>query len=175
MTVDARNVALGVAIVVGLGVGGLTGFAHTDRASIVDTANGTGTAAESGADWTLVVASEEETLLTVSVEPGDSVALEYTHSVEKTPVRDVYEIREDGLVLTRTEFQSYGAGLPATADVRLENGTFVHEPPATDPGPRSVAPGEVAGHELVVGDDRFDLVALADAPTVVLTVETRRR
>lgn len=162
MNTHASDVALVLAVLAGLAAGAAVGLAHTGGS-------------DDPADLAVVVTDGEgETLLAVPVEPGDSVVLAYTHSVEKTPVRDVYEVRESGLVLTRTEFQSYGAGLPSTADVTLENGTFVHEVPATDPGPLAVSPGEVAGHELVVGDERIDLVDRADGETVVLAVEPSR-
>lgn len=124
---------------------------------------------------TLVVetAEEDRTVLSIPVELGDTVVLEYTHSVEKTPVRDVYTVSEEGLAMVRMEFQSYGAGLPSTADVETtENGTFVYEPPDTRPGPLFVSPGEVAGHDLVVDGTRYDLVERVDGESVVFTLET---
>lgn len=50
------------------------------------------------------------------------VYIDYTHSVAKTKVRDVFVMnRAETLLLTRTEYSSFGAGLPT------ENyGTFEH-------------------------------------------------
>jgi len=68
------------------------------------------------ADRTLVVADAEtgERYLTTPVENGTTVALEYTHSVEKSRVYDEYTVRGDRLEMTRMEFESYGWGYPPT-------------------------------------------------------------
>ncbi|SDL89335.1 hypothetical protein SAMN04487949_0087 [Halogranum gelatinilyticum] len=110
----------------------------------------------------LVVEDAEtgETLLTVPVEEETVVALEYTHSVEKTPVLDVYAVRDDELVMTRMEFESFGWGLPARANVTNENGTFVFDPEGSF-SELYVTPGTVADHRLHVGDRTYDLVTVA--------------
>lgn len=141
-------------VVITLVVGGLAVTAPVDRALVVSDAD-TG-----------------EPLLTVPVEGGTTVDLEYTHSVEKTPVRDSYEVRGAELDNVRMEFSSYGAGLPANQEVRRDDGSFVFDPDRTY-GRLVVSPGSVAGHELVVDEHRYDLVALADGEAVVLTVERR--
>ncbi|MFC6724509.1 DUF1850 domain-containing protein [Halobium palmae] len=97
-----------------------------------------------------------ERLLTVPVDEGDTVSLEYTHSVEKTRVLDQYTVRGDELEMTRMEFESYGWGLPSRADVREENGTFVFDPEGSFEEIH-VTPGDVAHHRLHVGDRTFDL------------------
>ncbi|WP_135830013.1 DUF1850 domain-containing protein [Halorussus halobius] len=120
----------------------------------------------------MVVADAEtgERLLAVPVTEGTTVALNYTHSVEKTPVLDVYAVDGTELEMVRMEFRSYGAGLPARADVTItENGTFVFDPEGSYER-LHVTPGRVAGHELVVGDRTYDLVDLSDARTVTIRV-----
>jgi len=126
------------------------------------------------ADRALVVedAQSGERYLSVPVDEGTVVALEYTHSVERTRVYDEYTVRGTRLEMTRMEFESYGWGLPSGADVTSENGTFVYDPPGNYSSV-SVAPGETAGHELVVGDRRYDLVERTDGRSVTLRV-TRR-
>lgn len=48
-----------------------------------------------------------------AVDINDIISIRYIHSVMKTPVYEHYRIMPDGrLVLTETEFVSYGAGLP---------------------------------------------------------------
>jgi len=106
-----------------------------------------------------------ETYLTAPVEDGSTVAFEYTHSVEKTRVYEEYTVRGDVLEMTRMEFESYGWGLPARANVTEDNGTFVYDPPG-ETTRLTVAPGRVAGHRLHVGDRTYDLVALSDAESV---------
>lgn len=131
-------------------------------------------AAATPADRVLVVedASSGERLIETPVEDGTAVALEYTHSVEKTRVLDAYAVRGDELVMTRMEFESYGWGLPARADVTRENGTFVFDP-AYASDELVVKPGRTAGHELHVGSRTYDLVERSDARAVRLTIERR--
>ena len=138
-----------------------------------------GLAATSGAaeERVLVVENDAgETLLSVPVEENTTVTLAYTHSVEKTPVRDVYAVRNGGLVMTRTEFRSFGAGLPSTVDVeRGPDGSFVYRPPNRRTEELVVATSPIADHDLVVDGRRYDLVALAEGGSVRLRVTTRLR
>ncbi len=47
------------------------------------------------------------------IDINDSISIRYIHSVMKTPVYEHYLVMPDGrLLLTDTEFMSYGAGLP---------------------------------------------------------------
>jgi hypothetical protein len=117
-------------------------------------------------------AETSERLLTVPVERGTTVALEYNHSVEKTPVLDVYTVRDDRLEMTRMEFESFGWGLPSRADVRNVNGTFVFDPGGSYEE-LYLTPGDVAGHRLHVGDRTYDLVDLAGERSVRLHLVQR--
>jgi hypothetical protein len=128
-----------------------------------------------GGQQMLVIEDYEEgtELLSVSVEENTTVVLAYTHSVEKTPVRDIYEVRDGELYVSHMTFRSFGAGLPSTADVeRDERGRFVHDPPDRPTGDVVVAPSAIAGHELVVDGERYDLVGLADGGSVRIRVTT---
>lgn len=122
----------------------------------------------------LVVADADtgEPILVVPVENGTRVTLAYTHSVEKTPVRDVYVVDGNELEMVEMRFQSYGAGLPARANVTRENGWFVFDPKGSY-ATVLITPGEVAGHELWVDDRRYDLVALSGGKSVELFVVQR--
>lgn len=113
-----------------------------------------------------------EELIAVPVSNGTTIGLEYMHSVEKTRVYDGYEVAGDRLVNTRMEFESYGWGLPARANVTRENGMFVYDPPG-ELKELYVKPGTVANHTLIVGDRRYDLVERADASTVRIHLERR--
>lgn len=136
-----------------------------------------GAAAASGGaatDTVLVVTDDDgEELLVTPAEAGTEVTVVYTHSVEKTPVFDVYEVRNGTLVMTRMEFSSYGAGLPSTVSVSETNGRYVYYPPEQNYDPLRVTTGFVADHDLVVGDERYDLAERADGGTVEIRVETR--
>lgn len=114
-----------------------------------------------------------ERLLTAPVENGTTVTLAYNHSVEGSPVRDVYAVRGDRIVMTRMEFASYGWGFPAGANVTRENGSFVSRPDDVRLSELYVSPGDVAGHRLRVGAETYDLVALSNGETVRIHVERR--
>jgi hypothetical protein len=100
-------------------------------------------------------------------EPGELIELRYQHSVERTPVVEVFRIERDGLHLVLMRFSSQGAGLPTEGYVR-EGDHFVLR---TDRrvGDLGLRVSQVAGQHLVAGADRVDLVALAgDGAAVVL-------
>ncbi|GAA0222603.1 DUF1850 domain-containing protein [Halobacterium noricense] len=122
----------------------------------------------------LVVADAEtgEPMLVTPVENGTRVTLAYTHSVEKTPVHDVYAVDGNELEMVEMRFQSYGAGLPANADVTMEEGWFVFDPPGRY-AQVPVTPGDVAKHELRVKDEQYDLAALSGGESVELFVIER--
>lgn len=55
-----------------------------------------------------------ETLGVERVEEGDRFAIHYVHSFDKTPIREVYEIRGEGIVQIREEFEYHAIGLEYT-------------------------------------------------------------
>ena len=118
-----------------------------------------------------------ETYLAAPVTNGSTVALEYTHSVEKTRVYDGYRVDGETLVNTRMEFESYGWGLPARVNVTTVNGTFVYDPeePITELTELSVSPGRIADHTLIVDGSQHDLVARTNARDVSIHIERRSR
>ena len=114
-------------------------------------------------------------LATFSVDEGDEVALEYTHSVERTLVTDVYRVSDGALVSDRMLFSSFGAGLPSEADVERLGDRYVYYPPDMRYEQLSVSTGPIADHDLVVDGDRHDLAAMADNGTVQLRIDTQSR
>lgn len=138
---------------------------------VVAAASTTGVA---GDHPTLVVTDADTgaDLLAVPVHDGSEVTLTYTHSVEKTPVEDTYTVDGTTLDNSRMRFRSYGWGLPAGANVTHEDGWFVYDPDR-EYDAVTVRPAAVAGHELVVAGQTYDLVALAEGGAVTLAVEHR--
>jgi hypothetical protein len=127
-----------------------------------------------GGDRTLVVTHENGTELVADSVDGDTeVVIEYTHSVEKTTVRDVYVPTADGLRMTRTEFSSFGAGLPSRADVTERDGHYVHRPDREAYPTLHLKTGDLAGHDLIVGGARYDLSGTSGGGAVEITVERR--
>ncbi len=112
-------------------------------------------------------------LLAVPVDEGAEVAIEYTHSVERTLVTDVYVVADGALVADRMLFSSFGAGLPSEAEVTREGDRYVYEPPKQRYDELVVSTGPIAGHELVVDGDRYDLADRADGGTVTVRIESR--
>lgn len=117
----------------------------------------------------------DERYLTEPVDSESTVALEYTHSVEKSRVYDEYRVDGETLVNTRMEFESYGWGLPARVNVTNVNGTLVYDPaePITELERLSVSPGRIADHTLIVDGREHDLVAVTDGSDVTLYIEQR--
>ncbi|WP_433629021.1 DUF1850 domain-containing protein [Halomicrococcus sp. NG-SE-24] len=149
------------------------GTAAADRATGTERGGAT-TTTDSGTERVLVVADADtgESILVVPVSEGTKLTLAYTHSVEKTPVRDVYTVNNRRLEMTAMKFQSFGAGLPSRAAVTREGDWFIFDPSGSYRR-LPVVPGSVAGHELVVGDERYDLVALSGGEPVELFVAWR--
>ena len=127
-------------------------------------------------ETTLVVTDETgEEIVVTPVGPDTEIVIEYTHSVERTLVRDVYVAENGTLVMIRMEFSSFGAGLPSEADVVVDEGRYVYHPPRTEYETLRVMTGPIADHDLVVGDDRYDLAGITDGGPVELTVAERAR
>lgn len=133
---------------------------------------GAASAAPGGRVLVVESADTGERVFTAPVDDGTPVALEYTHSVERTRVLDAYVVRGDTLVMTRMEFESYGWGLPARANVSSDNGTFVFDPEGRYEE-LYVTPGDVARHKLHVGERTYDLYDAVGEQSVRLHIERR--
>lgn len=72
-------------------------------------------------------AKETKTIWQKKIETGDSFSIKYIHSVAKTPVIEFFEIKDGKILLTGTEYESYGAGLPTSTegDYILKNDKFL--------------------------------------------------
>lgn len=54
------------------------------------------------------------------IKNGTEFTVEYTHSVERTPVIENYIVKGKDIILLDAYFSSLGAGLPATTDYKFE-------------------------------------------------------
>jgi len=70
---------------------------------------------------------ENNIIWEAEVVEGDQFTIKYLHSVAKTPVLEIFEIRKGEILLIATEYQSYGAGLPFLNEHQytLENNKFI--------------------------------------------------
>ncbi|HPF04595.1 MAG TPA: DUF1850 domain-containing protein [Spirochaetota bacterium] len=51
-----------------------------------------------------------------SADTGDRFSVRYIHSVNKSPVEDFFRIDDDTIIIERSVFTAFGAGVPASPD-----------------------------------------------------------
>lgn len=131
---------------------------------------GLAAAVPAGHELVVADAATGDRLTSVTVDQGTTVTLSYTHSVERTPVHDVYVVRGTRLDNVEMRFQSYGWGLPASADVHREDGAFVFDPDRQY-DELFVSPGSIANHRLTISemDSPTDNGAATDPSTPTAT------
>lgn len=103
-----------------------------------------------------------ETVGVERIDPGQEFAIEYIHSFNKTPIHEVYVIRDGEIVQTREEFEYFAIGLEYTDrdQERVGNFTVLHMNRTFDSVPIRVA--TYTNQSLVVGDDETPLTQYAD-------------
>jgi len=104
------------------------------------------------------------------VKEGDRFAIEFVHSVERTPVKEVFKIGQDCTIyLVETEYESFGAGLPTMPgegeESVLEGGKIRITGIRRKIEPFLVAVSPVPGHVLAVGGEETALASLAEPGT----------
>jgi hypothetical protein len=102
------------------------------------------------------------------------VELRYRHSVERTPVIEVFEVSRGGLDFVEMWFASQGAGLPTEGYTREGNMFVLRRRRRVGALPLRVS--AIAGHVLWVDGRPLDLVAAAgDGAPVLVRVQHVRR
>ncbi len=78
---------------------------------------------------TIYKGAEEKAFFSRFIFPGQRFVFKYHHSVEKTPVHEIYNVAWNGtIIMDKTKFQSYGAGLPLqTKNFSKQGNYFVIE------------------------------------------------
>lgn len=66
---------------------------------------------DKGDELVLCYSENDEVIETFFVEEGDEFSVEFIHSVNKSPVKDVYVIREGKIFVDRTIYSTFGAGV----------------------------------------------------------------
>ena len=82
-------------------------------------------------------------LYRIRLNEGDEFSVSFIHSVNISPVTEIFEIRQGRIVLTALEFYTFGAGMPTEIELYQ---TLVRLP---DGGMR------VEGFDRVIGDLRY--------------------
>lgn len=76
----------------------------------------------------IFIGTENRAVTVVDAEEGLPLKIEFTHSVQRTPVIEELEYRSGSFVLLRTKYKSQGVGLPFDAsdgNFRREGDLFV--------------------------------------------------
>ena len=107
-------------------------------------------------------------LLSHRADDGETFAIEYIHSVNKSPVTEFYQIREQQIWLTALEFYTFGAGMPTELEpgqelVRLQSGALRIEGYDRDVTDLRYLVGHAADITLKIGAQRVHLDTLAEA------------
>jgi hypothetical protein len=111
------------------------------------------------------------------VQPGEEFVLSFVHSVNKRPVYDTLRAEGDHLVIVKSRFDAFGAGMP---DASTDEGTLIVAPDGwlewtvNRPVPEiTVRVGRVAEHTLHLKGREFRLADLAE-PGKPLTMRVRK-
>lgn len=111
--------------------------------------------AESPSLHTLVIKNTEgQVLLTVPVRSGQYFIIRYTHSVALSPVEDYFTIVGKEIVLDKTVYKDFGAGLPHMPEdnqhMQINNGKVIIDGLDRHFSSFDVRVGRVANHVLVL-------------------------
>ena len=111
------------------------------------------------------------------VQPGEEFVLSFVHSVNRRPVYDTLRVEADHLVIVRSRFDTFGAGMP---EVSTQDGTLSVaedgwlEWSVNRPTPElTVRVGRVADHTVHYKDRDIRLSDLAE-PGRALTLRVRK-
>ncbi|WP_266081442.1 DUF1850 domain-containing protein [Haladaptatus caseinilyticus] len=107
-------------------------------------------------------ARTDETVGIERIDPGQEFAIHYTHSFDKTPIHEVYVIRDGKIVQIREEFQYFAIGLEYTEreQERVGNFTVLHMERPFDSFALRVA--TYTNQSLVIDDERTPLTDYSD-------------
>lgn len=111
------------------------------------------------------------------VQPGEQLAISFVHSVNRRPVYDTLRAERDHLVIVKSRFDAFGAGMP---EASTSEGTLVVAPDGwlewtvNRPVPEiTVRVGRVAEHKLHLKGREIHLADLAE-PGAALTMRIRK-
>ncbi|WP_373446101.1 DUF1850 domain-containing protein [Salinicoccus bachuensis] len=106
----------------------------------------------------------DEELYGARIEDGERFSVTYIHSVERSPVKEVFEVRGTEIFTMESHTESFGAGMPYEGEVmELENGKFIisdiNRP--VHGGALRIRPSSVFPHHIMIGEDD---VVISDPP-----------
>lgn len=113
-----------------------------------------------------------------SVEEGDTFSIEFIHSVNQTPVVDMYEIRGRDFYVTQTRYYGFGAGVQTEIEEGqtlsyAEDGAMIVSGFNKKMTGMSYLVGMASDHILKINDEEYSLTALCGrGSSVVFTIRT---
>ncbi len=115
-----------------------------------------------------------EVYLSYPLEQGEEFSITFVHSVNKTPVTDVYDVNEAGMIVLRsTIYYGFGAGVPSDLDPRMElsydeeTGAMVVSKIDMELPGFNLIVGTVSDHTLAIGGEEISLRDLCGRNTMV--------
>lgn len=98
--------------------------------------------------------------------------IQFTHSVNRTPVRETYIATPEQLLLTRAEYVSFGAGMPevpeqAGSTLTIQDGVMTLDNINQSFPEVIYRIGTIANHTLLLDDRAIPLVSLAPPQTAL--------
>lgn len=116
----------------------------------------------------------------IRLDPKRGFAIRYIHSVALSPVTDYFDIKGKDIVVARTEYMDFGAGLPHAPEkgqkMRAENGHIIIDDINLVMPEFTLRVGRVARHTLLLPNAHgFDELPLAEiaAPGAAVTFKIR--
>jgi len=116
----------------------------------------------------LTLSNDYEVLFKTRMSEGEEFSVSFIHSVNISPVTEIFQIRDGGIVLYAVEFETFGAGMPSELElgqtlVRLDGGGMRIEGfDRVMDGPRYLI-GHATEHTLHIGETEIPLKTL-EAP-----------
>lgn len=116
--------------------------------------------------------SGDNTIAIYTVDIYSEIYIDYTHSAIKTPVRDVFQFEgKKTLLLTRTEYGSFGAGLPTESfgELKLVDGVFINSGINMEFKEVPLRVGAIAKHKIAFEDGgKLELLDYVEAGSLVI-------
>ncbi|WP_017547724.1 DUF1850 domain-containing protein [Salinicoccus carnicancri] len=114
-----------------------------------------------------------EILHRTRVEDGERFAVTYIHSVERSPVKEIFEVRGEAVYTMESHTESFGAGMPYEGDdVEIEDGKFIirNIDRKVHGGSLKVRPSSVFPHHVRVGGE---VITISEPPYAEKNLEIR--
>jgi len=102
-----------------------------------------------------------------NVKPGDTFSIIYTHSVNRSPIEDQFVVdSEYNIVLLKSIFKSFGAGVPSTSDNEMKFEFFEDRIEASYTNRKIekliLSIGTIADHRFIMNEKNIRLSELSE-------------